>query len=565
MSNILGQATNFFRSVLPVADNKLDLTFYQYVGIGLTYLFLFSISLILTDYFRGDQLFGFWYPAAGIRFLFLMLYGWRFGIIAGIIEFIASPLFSIRFGVDDIPPMIIASIVIRPVIYALVIEALKKCRLLNFSFTEFAHIAWLCVAIISAPALAAIFSTFLVKGTILVSQDNFWVSVVNFWLGDIVGILMIVPLTLSFISKAHCKKHSRTAIIQPLKSIIGRKFVLEVLVACMVGVFLLLLTNLLFGGVRWLPLLLPTSWLAIRFGFSGSSVVVFLLIITLGVVTTYYTDLSTHLGISFFVPIMSIMLLLLGALSSSRRELQLKLDQQVLHTAHQDRLNSLGEMASILAHELVQPLSVLRLSLGRIKKAQSSNNEDQISELLDETNAAAIRMESIISRVKEFSKRGRLKKQPTTFKKVLTEIEPLISLEAQKLNLDIKYKLQNEDAELLVDIIQVQQCILNLVRNAVASISKIERDNHELLIKSFKSKDFYEIAVSDTGVGITRDMERKLFSPYESSSDNNIGLGLPICQSIIEEHGGSISFQNNKKHGTTFYLRVPLKDTRRAQ
>jgi two-component system sensor kinase FixL len=216
-------------------------------------------------------------------------------------------------------------------------------------------------------------------------------------------------------------------------------------------------------------------------------------------------------------------------------------------------LNSMGEMASVLAHELNQPLSAVANYL-RAARTLIANQEIDDDDLIDAVSRAgdqAVRAGEIIRTMRDLATRGGTEQKPESLSAIVDEIRFIINLMARDAGARIFYKLYNGNDTVLADRIQIQQLIVNLVRNAIDAIA--EFPDRELRISSRPDPDGRLVTtVEDSGPGVDPTVMGRVFQPLASTKPAGMGLGLSICRAIVENHGGRIWVEPSSLGGAAF-------------
>jgi two-component system, LuxR family, sensor kinase FixL len=235
-----------------------------------------------------------------------------------------------------------------------------------------------------------------------------------------------------------------------------------------------------------------------------------------------------------------------------------ELQQELLHVS---RFSTMGQMASTLAHELNQPLAAVTNYVNasrRLLLAGRSEDRDKIAQHMSKASEQIERAGQIIRRLRGFIADGGPQRQPEDLNQIVEEASALALVGAK--HRDIKFGLQLSDRlpHVLVDRVQIQQVILNLVRNAVEALEAVPV--RELTIgTALADKGWARVMVRDTGPGLTEEVRSKLFEPFVTTKPTGMGLGLSICRSIVDSHGGVLSI-DSKQPGTTFVFTVPIAE-----
>ncbi len=226
---------------------------------------------------------------------------------------------------------------------------------------------------------------------------------------------------------------------------------------------------------------------------------------------------------------------------------------------HISRLTALGEMSSALAHELNQPLSAIANYLNgaqRLLQRPGVDNSEKVREALAKAVEQALRCGDIIRRLREFVARGETEKHVESVAKLVEEASALALVGARQLGVRVVFDLNKRADLVLVDKVQIQQVVLNLIRNAVEALAGCER--RELTIASAPAAGgLVQISIIDTGPGIAPEVAERLFQPFVTTKESGMGVGLSICRTIVEAQGGQIWTEPNPGGGTVFRLTVP--------
>ena len=226
---------------------------------------------------------------------------------------------------------------------------------------------------------------------------------------------------------------------------------------------------------------------------------------------------------------------------------------------HISRLTALGEMSSALAHELNQPLSAIANYLNgaqRLLRQPGEGTDEKVREALAKAVEQALRCGDIIRRLREFVSRGETEKRVESVAKLVEEASALALVGARQLGVRVVFDLSKRADLVLVDKVQIQQVVLNLIRNAVEALTG--GDRRELTIASAPAAGgMVQISVIDTGPGIAPEVAERLFQPFVTTKASGMGVGLSICRTIVEAQGGQIWTEPNPGGGTVFRLTVP--------
>jgi two-component system sensor kinase FixL len=240
------------------------------------------------------------------------------------------------------------------------------------------------------------------------------------------------------------------------------------------------------------------------------------------------------------------------------RESQSRLQELHAELLHVSRLSAMGQMASTVTHELNQPLTAIsnyveaaRALLGRGGDLPLS----RISDVLERAGEQAIRAGEIIQRLRGFASRGDGEKRIEAITPLVKEAAELAVVGTKLRGISITIQDSSAGAAILADKIQIQQVLLNLLRNAAEAVADQERRDIGLLTEA--RDDIVQISVIDNGPGIPEEVQAKLFQPFVSTKKTGMGVGLSICHGIIAAHDGSLWTEPNPEGGTIFHIALP--------
>ena len=239
-----------------------------------------------------------------------------------------------------------------------------------------------------------------------------------------------------------------------------------------------------------------------------------------------------------------------------RNETRMKaLQAEIVHFS---RLSSVGTMASALAHELNQPLTVVTNYLEAARDLLDTPDADtmkMIQQALDEAAKQSVRAGQIVRKLRDYVSRGEIEKRPTALVPLLGDAVALVQAEMSETRGQITVSVSEDVAEILAEPIQIQQVVINIVRNALEAMDGAPDARVDIRAQSV-SGGLVMISIEDNGPGIDRDVADQLFRPLASSKSTGMGLGLSICKTIVEAHGGTIEAMPGDNGGTRFVFTV---------
>ena len=230
--------------------------------------------------------------------------------------------------------------------------------------------------------------------------------------------------------------------------------------------------------------------------------------------------------------------------------------------AHVTRLGLMGEMASGIAHEVNQPLSAIssytQVSLNLINKEQP--DLAKLSEILAKTQQQALRAGQIIHRMREFVKSHPKHHASADINQLIHNCVSLCNAELHQNNIKLALDLDNNLPTVCVDHIQIEQIIINLIRNSIDALqNQPKKQPHQISIHSSVTlKNSIEVKVTDNGSGLDEAQQQKILMPFYTTKTDGMGMGLSISRSLIEAHEGSLHFTSEPGKGSTFYFTLPI-------
>ena len=243
---------------------------------------------------------------------------------------------------------------------------------------------------------------------------------------------------------------------------------------------------------------------------------------------------------------------------TEREETEARLREVQDELARLARLSELGEMASTLAHEINQPLAAIaNYSQGCVRMLDSLNDATAapIREALHETARQALRAGETIRHLREFVTHGETEKAREDVRKLIEEAGALALVGSREQGVRSIFEFSPAADEVLADRVQIQQVLINLIRNAMEAMR--DSDRRDLVVRTARDEAGVAIEVADTGPGISDEIAGRLFEPFVTSKANGMGIGLSISRRIVEAHGGSITASRNEAGGATFRVSLP--------
>ena len=247
-----------------------------------------------------------------------------------------------------------------------------------------------------------------------------------------------------------------------------------------------------------------------------------------------------------------------------RRETEARDRQHQAELAHVSRLSLAGEMAAGLAHELSQPLTAiiaytracLRLLAGPVPEPAL------LHEGMAEVVQQAERAGDVLDRLREFVRGGEFRRALIAIKPVIDAAVNLVHSEAMQRDVEIKAKIDPSLPIVLADPVQIEQVLLNLLRNAMDAMEAANTEGRSIIVEAWRPGQYdVEISVADSGPGVAYEMIDTIFEPFVTTKPLGMGMGLSISRAIIEAHGGQLRLARRSRSGAIFILTLPTAET----
>ena len=245
---------------------------------------------------------------------------------------------------------------------------------------------------------------------------------------------------------------------------------------------------------------------------------------------------------------------------SERRRAEERARQRQAELAHVARLNMVGEMATTLAHELNQPLGAVSTYTEACRLLLRSGAEDtaQLMRALDQISKQAQRASEIVRRVREFVRKTDQGRTKIDLNGLVGDAVALTAEDARAHGIAIELLLSRDLPAIVADRVQIEQVLLNLLRNSVEAMGTARAGGRWLIVGTARGAvQHVVVTVRDNGPGLRAGEERRIFEPFYTTKSEGMGMGLSISRSIVEEHAGHLWAERNRGLGVTFYVDLP--------
>jgi two-component system sensor kinase FixL len=236
-----------------------------------------------------------------------------------------------------------------------------------------------------------------------------------------------------------------------------------------------------------------------------------------------------------------------------------QLEEQLLHA---DRLVILGELTAGIAHEINQPLTAIAAyaDAGRkIMDREDAFQREGMHSICERIGEQSRRAAEVVQRLRKLVRSGTVSKARHDINQIITNTLLLFNYEVKKYNTSLNFFPIEPAQELYVDEIQIQQILVNLVKNSLDALAEASSGDGRIDIRVEKTGTRIDVSVTDNGPGVEEALRSKLFEPFFTTKPKGVGLGLSICKNIAAAHGGNLQYEPGVPAGSRFTLSLPLE------
>jgi len=507
-----------------------------------------------------DSLITPWNPGIGILFAVII----HDGILYGLVLFVGVVCaeFVTRGGALGLP-VTLASAAIIAAAYTGAAVIARRHFAVNVELGRLRDSVILILTGMGSAFVVAILLSLLLIAAGRFDVDDLFPSIVRSFVGDAIGISVVSPLILRF----WCLRRQLTS--ARIESVLLEAAVYVALITA--ALWVILDTRSQHGSNFFYLLFLPIIMAAVRQGFDGAC---FSLLVTqIGLVLLlqrYGFDAETFTEFQTLMFAFTATGLSVGAIVSERdqvrrafQDAEERLKKRESQAFRTGRFSLVNAMTSALAHEINQPITAARAlarSAQHILKSAApdlSRAESNIATSIIQIDAAA----ETIRRIRAFLNRGRPSVGEVDIRDLMEDALMLLGPELAMTSVRIETLIEADLLTLHADRGQLEQVILNLVRNSIEAITGMRRQDGRVVVAAWHSKRHsnLEMSVHDNGPGVASEFVNRIFAPLTSSKEEGLGLGLSICASIVEAHGGRLWLERSGSDGTEFRLSIPFR------
>ena len=387
---------------------------------------------------------------------------------------------------------------------------------------------------------------------------QYWEAVRHLWVGDTVGIIIILPVAMAF-----------SGSVQRLLDT-GPTVLLIDSVIFLAGVLIALWLIFSFEGAReyhfFYLLFLPVSWIAMRAGFAGAAAGVCVVhLLLLAFISWGNYPASTFMGYQLLVLALAFNGLLLGAVMDERRRSDELLREQHAEVVRMTRHATAGAMGVSLAHQISQPLSnvAMYLHVGCQLLADKPADPTPIAESLAKATGQLRQAKDILERLRDFVSRGTLRPTPTDLGALTRKVVALAEDDARAHGVLVRLEAAAVPP-VTVDALQLEQTLINVINNAIDAAAEAARSPGCVTVRMAAVDKGVRIEIEDNGPGVSDVVAKHLFQPFVTTKPSGMGLGLALSRELISAHGGTIEWGRIRPEGgARFTIELPLSSEAR--
>jgi len=500
-----------------------------------------------------------WNPGLGVVFALIVLGGPRYAAVlfAGVV---IAEVTVLRTSHEW--PTILAIAAIFAGVYGTLATVARRHLRLDVDLYHLRDV----IILLAAGAIGATLVALLLSTLFLFYTPLDWSDVLVAWVpllvGDIIGIGVVTPLLLRI------ARHGREILVGYTLALIAEVLLYSALIAAALWVIAGAEPD---GGFKFFYLLfVPVVVAAVRHGIDGACIALaFTQLGLVGVLHTFGTDARAFTEFQTLMLVLSATGLTVGAVVSERqaadrlvRAAEAQLREKEAEAMQAARFSLVSGMASALAHEINQPMTAVRAlarsvqHILRAPDADLARADANLATLIGQIDHAS----GVVRRMREFLRRGHPHVSTVEIPAMVEEALMLVRAEASEKRVEIETEIGKELPAVHGDRIQLQQVVLNLVRNAIDAIAEAGQPGGRIRVTAhhLEHPPRIEIAVRDNGPGLTAEIADRLFAPLTTSKREGLGLGLSISAAIVEAHGGRVWLHSHRPGATEFRFSLPL-------
>jgi two-component system, LuxR family, sensor kinase FixL len=488
-----------------------------------------------------------WNPQTGLSFVLVLLFGLRFIPLLFVAPLLADSL------VRQLPlswTIELVTVAIVGIGYSLGLVSLVRARArFNPALTSMHDLVVLLgVAAGSAAFVASAYAGILVAAAVLPDTD-FVRAAIQYWVGDMIGVAVVCPFALILLTRGFFLRPTIEAAAQIAAIFAALGFVFVYAESHHFQLFYLLF--------------LPIIWLAVRGGLEA--VTIGILLTQIGLILGLQFMPKGEIDVTAFQALMLVLTmtgLIAGALVTEYRRTasQLRVHQDAL--ARIARIGSVGELAAAVAHEINQPLMAAGTYARLVAETLRSNPTDNTLAIETAGKAAAQveRAAEVVRRLRALIRLDQSGRAPNRADRIVSDVFEISRPDLDRHHITARSIIADAIPPVMVDLLQIEQVLLNLMRNSIEAISDANEAAGTITISvSPAGEGMIAFEIRDTGPGFPADFAAGGFPPFSSSKPEGLGVGLSLCRSIVESHGGQLEVSSDRA-GATVRFTLPTAD-----
>lgn len=513
--------------------------------IGLAYLAGY-VGLDWVSFIHPFAPFGItpWNPSTGLSFVLVLLFGQRFVpllFVAPLLADLVVRQLPIPWSVE-----IAATTLIGAGYSVALVYLLRPATHFNPTLSTMRDLCLLLLfAGLSATAVAIGYVGILIAAGLL-PGTAFFDAVLRYWVGDMIGIAVVCPLALIFFARGRLLRSSLETVAQ--------------IAAIVVALALVFVFADKHHFQLFYVLFLPIVWMAVRGGLEG--VTVGILLTQIGLIAGVEILPTDEIDVTAFQALMLVLTmtgLIAGMVVTEHRRVQFQVRLHQDSLARLARLGSMGELAAAVAHEINQPLTAAgtyaRLVVDTLRTGQ--RDDAAIVETAGKAATQVERAAEVVRRLRALIRLDQTGRAPAGIERIVRETLELCQPDLDRYGIRARVSLDSSLPAVLVDLLQIEQVLLNLIRNAIDAMQE-SGPGGMIVIEAVRGEPgFVELRIRDSGPGFPPEVVAEQFLPLSSTKAEGLGVGLSLSRSIVESHGGRLSLGGSAQ-GASVQFTIPV-------